>query len=84
MRLGFIRSAGGLVMDVFGLLIVAAGLFSATAGFFDWDWFMNHPKAAFMSLILTRTGARIFYIVLGLGVAVLGALMSVSNLQGPE
>jgi hypothetical protein len=61
-------------MNLFGLFFVAAGLFSAAGGFFDWEWFMNNHKARFMSAILTRTGARGFYVILGLGLAVVGVL----------
>jgi len=35
---------------------------------------MNNHKARFMSAILTRTGARGFYVILGLGLAVVGVL----------
>ncbi|MEM9818618.1 MAG: immunity 17 family protein [Cyanobacteria bacterium P01_A01_bin.123] len=63
-------------MDPAGLILVAVGLFSAAGDILNWEWFMNHRKARFMCAILTRTGARIFYVILGLGIAVAGALLT--------
>ena len=63
-------------MNPIGILIVIAGLFSVAGGAMDWEWFMNHRKARFLCTILSRTGARIFYVVLGLGIAVLGVLVT--------
>jgi len=68
-------------MNPVGLLIVAGGLFGMAGGIFDWEWFMNHRKARFMCTILTRTGARIFYVVLGLGLVVLGTLITMGVMQ---
>jgi hypothetical protein len=68
-------------MNPFGLLIVAAGLFGMAGGVFDWDWFMNHRKARFMCAILSRNGARIFYVLLGLGLVVLGTLLTTGVIQ---
>ena len=68
-------------MNPWGLIIVAAGLFSAAGGAFDWEWFMNHHKARFMSAILTRPGARVFYVVLGIALAVLGILMTMGAIH---
>ena len=58
-----------------GVFFVAAGCFALCGAGCDWDWFMTHRKARFFSALLTRTGARFFYGLLGLGLAVLGALM---------
>jgi len=65
-------------MNPFGLLIVAAGVFSIAGGLRDWPWFWNHRRARFMTTILTRRGARVFYVVIGIGLAVLGLWMTVS------
>ncbi|MEO1134086.1 MAG: immunity 17 family protein [Cyanobacteria bacterium J06639_1] len=54
------------------ILLILAGLFSAAGGFFNWNWFMNSRRARFFSAIMTRTGARIFYVILGLAIAGLG------------
>ncbi|MBL8797815.1 MAG: immunity 17 family protein [Planctomycetia bacterium] len=61
-------------MNWYGLLFVAIGLFSATAAACDWEWFMTHYKARFFVSIFGRTGARIFYVLIGLGFVVLGVL----------
>ncbi len=63
-------------MNPWGLFFIAAGLFSAAGGMFDWEWFMNHRKAQFMSTILSRTGARIFYVIVGAALAILGTMMA--------
>lgn len=49
-------------------LLIACGLFSIICALKDWDWFMNHHKARFMAKLLGRTGARAFYVVLGLAI----------------
>ena len=36
---------------------------------------MDHPKTRFMTKILGRTGARVFYMILGACFAVFGLLM---------
>ena len=59
-----------------GLLLVLGGLFAIAGGAFDWEWFMSNRKArAFVSL-LSRSGARILYCVLGLAIAILGLLIT--------
>ena len=63
-------------MNPVGLLIVAAGVFTAASGLFDWEFVMNNRRARFVSAIMTRTGARVFYGVVGAGMIVVGALMT--------
>ncbi|MBN2137444.1 MAG: immunity 17 family protein [Sedimentisphaerales bacterium] len=58
------------------LILVLAGLFAVVAAAFDWEWFLNSRKARPLVSLLSRTGARIFYCVIGLGVAVLGLLIA--------
>jgi len=57
------------------LFIIFAGIFAVLGGALDWDWFMNHHKATIFVKMLGRNGARVFYILLGLSVAVTGTLM---------
>ena len=59
-------------MNFTGLLLILAGLFSVAGASFDWEWFMNHRKARLFTKLLGRTGARIFYGLLGFVIAVLG------------
>ncbi|MFT5526728.1 MAG: hypothetical protein ACI9G1_000145 [Pirellulaceae bacterium] len=68
-------------MNLFGLLIVAAGVFSICGAAFDWDFFMNSRKAQFIVGIFGRPGARIFYGLLGLGITVLGALLALGIIR---
>jgi hypothetical protein len=68
-------------VDPIGFLMAAAGLFCALGGVFDWEWFMNNRKALFMTSILSRTGARIFYVLLGLAIMVLGTLVAMGIIQ---
>lgn len=58
----------------FGWLFVLAGGFAICGAVCNWDWFMNHRKARFLCSLITRTGARIFYTVLGTLLVVLGVL----------
>jgi len=60
-----------------GLILIAAGLFSAAGGIFNWNWFMGARKAEFFVKTLGRDGARIFYGALGGAIAIVGILMLV-------
>jgi small neutral amino acid transporter SnatA (MarC family) len=52
---------------IWGSVIFALwGLFGMAGGLFNWDWFMTGRKARLISRVLGRTGARIFYVLLGL------------------
>ena len=59
-------------MNWMGLLIAGAGAFSVAGAIADWDWFMESRKARFFVKVLGRTGARIFYGLLGLALIALG------------
>jgi len=61
-------------MNLFGLAFVAIGVFSILGAVCDWDWFMNARKARFLVTILTRNGARVLYMILGVALVVLGVL----------
>lgn len=52
-----------------GILLVAAGLFSMAGGIFNWGWFMNSGRARLFVKLFSRTGARIFYVILGFVIA---------------
>jgi len=64
-------------MNPVGLILVAAGLFSICGAAFDWDFFINSRKARFFVSTFGRTGARIFYALLGLVIVVMGTLITV-------
>lgn len=59
-----------------GLLLVLGGLFAIAGGVFDWEWFMSNRKARAFVTLLGRGGARVFYCILGLAIAVLGLLIA--------
>lgn len=68
-------------MNLFALLLVAAGLFSVCGAAFDWDFFMNSRRARFFVMIFGRTGARVFYTILGVAIMVLGLIMTFGGLR---
>ena len=55
-------------------ILIGGGLFSAAGALFDWEWFMNARRTRSVSRVLGRTGARVFYGLLGLALAVGGVL----------
>jgi len=65
------------------ILFMATGLLALCGATFNSDWFLNRRKTrAFVSL-LGRTGARIFYGLLGGTLLVLGYLISTGVIDGP-
>ena len=67
--------------DSMGWLIAGCGAFAVCGAVFDWEWFMNHRKARLFVRLFGRGGARIFYALLGAGLAVLGVLMATGAIQ---
>ncbi len=57
-----------------GWVLIAAGLFSICGAASDWDWFMNSRKAALFVTLFHRTGARVVYALIGIGISVVGVL----------
>lgn len=55
-------------------LFMALGAFSLVAAIFNFDWYFETSGAMTFVRWLGRTGARIFYALLGLGLLVCGAL----------
>ena len=68
-------------MNPIGLIIIGAGIFSICGAVFDWDWFINSRKARFLVATFGRNGARIFYGVLGILIAMLGLLITLGVLK---
>jgi hypothetical protein len=66
-----------------GFLIIALGLFIFGGGYYQWPWFMNNSRARFVATILSRTGARIFYMALGVFIAGLGVAAMFSDPPPP-
>jgi hypothetical protein len=59
---------------IYSIFFMGIGLFSVIASSANWDYFFNHRKAQLFLKLFGRTGARIFYVVLGLGVFLIGLL----------
>lgn len=68
-------------MNPLGLLFVAAGAFSILGAAMDWDFFMNSRRAWLIVKIFGRNGARVFYGLLGAGIAVLGILFTLGIIK---
>jgi len=64
-----------------GVFAIGAGAFSVICAAADFDWFMNNRKAAFFVAMFGRNGARVFYVVLGLGLIGLGVGLSAGLLS---
>ena len=64
-----------------GWLFAALGAFAICGAAFDWEFFMNHPKAQFVVRLLGRRGTRIFYGLVGSFLVVVGVLMAIGILK---
>ena len=53
-------------------LLVGIGLFSILGGVMNWEWYMNNRRAQGIIKLFGRSGARIFYVLLGLALAGVG------------
>lgn len=61
---------------ILGVALIGAGTFSILGAALEWSFFMNHKKAQLIAKVFGRQGTRIFYVVLGLFVAGIGAGIS--------
>jgi Immunity protein 17 len=59
---------------ILAIFLILSGLFSLASSYFNWDWYYNNHRARLIVAIFGRTGARIFYAILGLGLLVFGVL----------
>ena len=64
-------------MQVQNLFFIAAGIFSICGAAFQWPFFMDGGKARSLAKFIGRTGARIFYVAIGIVLIALGAILSV-------
>jgi hypothetical protein len=62
-------------------IFIAAGLFSMAGGIFGWEWFLNSRKARLWVKLFGQGGARVFYVLLGLGIAGLGVGLATGMLE---
>ena len=70
-------------MNFAGLLVVAVGLFTFGGGFYQWPFFMNNSRARFVATMLSRTGARIFYMLVGALIAGFGVYATFADMSAP-
>jgi hypothetical protein len=57
------------VKEIFVVVSIAAvGIFSILGGALNWRFFMENRKAEFFVRVFGRNGARIFYVLLGVGI----------------
>lgn len=63
---------------VFGIFIFA-GLFSLVSSILNFDWYFNNRRAATIVSWFGRTGARIFYGLLGIALIVAGILFLIKG-----
>jgi len=71
---------GGRAMNWVPFAILAAGIFSMLGGALNWDFFMNSTKASIIASVFGRSGARIFYVVLGLMLSVAGLYLIMTGM----
>ncbi len=64
-----------------GWVFIVSGAFAFLAAVLNWEWFMNHRKVRFFVRLFGRTGARIFYGVIGLVLVLLGLLLVTGVIQ---
>ena len=69
-------------MNPTGVIVIAVGLLSFAGGLFNWKWFMNTTSARGVVNTLRPTGARVFYMVLGVAVIVFGLLLALNLVGG--
>ena len=63
-------------MNFAGAVLIVVGLFSLGGGATGWPWFMNTRRARCLVRLVGTTGARIFYVLLGLGVLAYGIALT--------
>ena len=67
-------------METFAyVLFILAGVFSFVASIKNWDWYFNNRKAKPFVRIFGRTGARIFYTLIGIFIMGVGIVYLIKN-----
>ena len=64
-----------------GWLLAAAGIFCLCGTVLNWDWFFESRKARGVVMLFGRSGARIFYGLLGTVIVVMGILLALGIIQ---
>lgn len=58
-----------------GFLAMLMGIFCAFCAYKDYNWFMENRKARLFVTLFGRTGARVFYMIFGVIIIVLGIVV---------
>jgi hypothetical protein len=58
------------------LLFGGIGIYSIVAAATDWEWFMTHRSASLPVWLLGRTGARLFFVLLGVTFIAFGVVVA--------
>lgn len=61
------------------VVAVCCGFLTFLSAYHDVDWFMNHHKARFFVKLLGRSGARMFYMILGIILIGLSIYLAISG-----
>jgi len=67
-----------------GLILIAVGVFSVAGGFSNWSWWWNNRRARLVSALITQTGARGFYVLMGGVMIVSGVLFALGIVEPPK
>lgn len=69
---------------VFALLGIAFGAFAIAGGLSNWGWWWNNRRARFLSSIISQTGARVFYVAIGVLLLLFGILLGLGIIEAPR
>lgn len=58
--------------SIYGLLFIIIGFFPIVCSVLNFNWYFNNRKAQGVVRLLGRNGARVFYIILGVIIVILG------------
>jgi len=63
--------------DLFvGVVAIGVGVFAMLSGFFNWEWSYQLHKTQWIETRLGRVGARAVYVVIGIGMIILGCAIA--------
>lgn len=63
---------------IYFVIFLLCGLFSIAGAVFNWDFFFDSSKARVFVRLFGRTGARIFYGILGIAIIVIGIMVMIA------
>ena len=66
---------------IIGILLGLAGLYTLAGAIGNRDWFMESRKASRWVKLIGRNNARVFYIILGIFLIILGLFFALEIIQ---